>query len=281
MMYGIKLLYHTSITSPTHLRRLANVLDRAGISMTSPDEVIHRRKDDNNAITKHSPVHRLNRRVRPRRPKRKDPKHPQENQRNDINRQAGPSQIELGRQQRLATDALERHARDGDDVRGDHGGGTERDDLHVRDAGAELDEGEDGDEGDGDVDCIYGDFEARRDSAEDGGEGEAFVAGEGEELARVGGHDGDAGEDADGEHHDGQDGCAGRGAGCVEEDLHEADYLELAMRLVRRVKRWCIPPRGVVRTDMVSVTQKQKVMAMIQPKRPLPTQVHIMARGMT
>src|SRR5689334_14031202 len=38
-------------------------------------------------------------------------------------------------------------------------------------------------------------------------------------------------------------------------------------------------PNGVVRTDMVSPTQKQKVMAMIHPSNPLPSHVHIMARG--
>jgi hypothetical protein len=40
-------------------------------------------------------------------------------------------------------------------------------------------------------------------------------------------------------------------------------------------------PSGVVRTDSVSVTQKQKVIAMIQPRSPLPSHVHIIARGTT
>lgn len=40
-------------------------------------------------------------------------------------------------------------------------------------------------------------------------------------------------------------------------------------------------PKGVTRTDMVSPTQKQKVIAMIQPSNPFPSHVHIMARGTT
>ena len=47
-------------------------------------------------------------------------------------------------------------------------------------------------------------------------------------------------------------------------------------------KTWtCCAPRGVSRTDIVSPTQKQKVIAIIQPIKPLPSHVHIIARGTT
>lgn len=43
----------------------------------------------------------------------------------------------------------------------------------------------------------------------------------------------------------------------------------------------CCEPSGVSNTDIVSPTQNANVMAIIHPRIPLPSHVHIMARGMT
>lgn len=54
-----------------------------------------------------------------------------------------------------------------------------------------------------------------------------------------------------------------------------------SQHLASQLGERCLPPRGVMRTDIVSVTQKQKVMPITHPNNPLPSHVHIIARGIT
>ena len=103
--------------------------------------------------------------------------------------------------------------------------------MHVGNAGAKLDEREDCNESNGHVYGVDRDFESGRNGTEDARERETLVTGEREELAGVGSHDSDTGENTNGEHHNGQDGSASGGASGVEEDLHEADYSKLASLL--------------------------------------------------
>jgi hypothetical protein len=206
-----------------HLLALSDILDGTSIHVASPDEVVYRREYENDAVAQYSPVHGLDSRIGARRPESEDPQDDQEDQGNDVDSQASSAQVELAGEKGLAPDSLECNARDGDDVGGDHGSGSERHDLHIRDGRAELNKRKDGDEDDCDVDGVYRDLEARRNGSEDTGERETLITGEGEELARVGGHDGNAGENSDGQHHDCQDSGPGGRSSRVEEDLHEAD----------------------------------------------------------
>jgi len=89
-----------------YLITLTNILNRPSIDVSAADKIIHNREDENCTVTQHSPIHIHHRGVRAHRKEAKYPDKEQEQDGNDVDGQPPFSQIELGRQERLAADPL-------------------------------------------------------------------------------------------------------------------------------------------------------------------------------
>ena len=157
--------------------------------------------------------------MRERREIRKHKRDAEIHDRNAIDPDTRFAQIELGRQEWLAFESLQKHAGYGYEVRGQDSTDTERRDGVKRYGAADVDHGQyDGDD-ESDEDGVERDVPAGLDLGEEGAEGDAVVAGEGEELA---GRGRDVVHAAKNCHGDGDTGkCDGAGFGlrCIVHDL--------------------------------------------------------------
>ena len=102
--------------------------------------VVDHREDNQRTEYEHAPVHRNQRRVRYGREEDKDTTEEEIANRNEIHPKTRSPQAETSRQERFPDKALPYHAAYYDDVGGEHGGVSERDDDVEGDGGADDDE---------------------------------------------------------------------------------------------------------------------------------------------
>lgn len=110
----IAFIYHGSVLSghhpllrgPPFLYVIFDKRNRSHVVMPAPKRVIRHEEDEDARPDDAAPVHLARRRARSRGEELEQPEHGEESQRDDVDRVAGSAEVEAGKRERVAAEAL-------------------------------------------------------------------------------------------------------------------------------------------------------------------------------